>query len=275
MPCRKCKRETPSDAQFCPYCGVSLYPKKRTHKPRTRPNGAGSAYKDGKTWTAQYTKGFKVVERDGKIFKQPEYIRKKGFKRHKDALDYLPELKKLALAAAEKPEKKMLSMKQVYDLWHDSHVDRVVHSTMNCYRAAWKYFSPLHDVEFSDIDLDDLQECVDDCPRGRRTKENMKALAGLLCKFAVPRHQTDMNYAEYINTGNDKKGTRPAFTAEHIELSTGKRFPATLEPVLRQYYAGFLWGLVEWLESPSPKSVEGFLSDLVAALPASLRPMLL
>ena len=64
-------------------------------------------------------------------------------------------------------------------------------------------------------------------------------------------------------------------TAEHIELSTGKRFPETLVPVLRQYYAGFLWVLIEWLESPSPKSVDGFLSDLVAALPAPLRPMLL
>ena len=47
------------------------------------------------------------------------------------------------------------------------------------------------------------------------------------------------------------------------------------ELVLRQYYAGFLWVLVEWLESPSPKSVDGFLSDLVAALPAPLRPVLL
>ena len=64
-------------------------------------------------------------------------------------------------------------------------------------------------------------------------------------------------------------------TAEHIELSTGKRLPAKLAPVLRQYYAGFLWVLIEWLESPSPKSVAGFLSDLVAALPAPLRPLLL
>ena len=63
-------------------------------------------------------------------------------------------------------------------------------------------------------------------------------------------------------------------TAEHVRLSTGKRLPATLVPVLRQYYAGFLWVLVEWLESPSPKSVDGFLSDLVAALPAPLRPLL-
>jgi integrase len=73
-------------------------------------------------------------------------------------------------------------------------------------------------MTFADIDLDDLQDCVDDCPCGRRTKENMKALAGLLMKYAIPRHQTDMNYAEFINTGNGKKGTRPAFSREQIEM---------------------------------------------------------
>ena len=51
--------------------------------------------------------------------------------------------------------------------------------------------------------------------------------------------------------------------------------PSAGTPVLRQYYAGFLWVLIEWLESPSPNSVAGFLSDLVAALPAPLRPLLL
>ena len=54
------------------------------------------------------------------------------------------------------------------------------------------------DNRSAEIDLDDLQECVDDCPCGKRTKENMKAIAGLLMKYAIPRHQTDMNYAEYV-----------------------------------------------------------------------------
>lgn len=217
MICRKCKFETPPGALFCPYCGVSLQAKKNTRKPRTRPNGAGSVYKDGKTWTAQYTKGYKIVVRDGKPRKQPEYVRKKGFKRHKDALDYLPELKKIALSAGEKPEKVKLTMQQIYDLWTPTHETKVGKSTMDCYRAAWKYFSPLYNTAFCEIDLDDLQECLNECSKGKRTKENMKALAGLLMKYAIPRHQTDMNYAEFLHTGNDAKGTRPAFTKAQVE----------------------------------------------------------
>ena len=64
-------------------------------------------------------------------------------------------------------------------------------------------------------------------------------------------------------------------TEEHILLATGKPLPAALAPVLRHYYAGFGLMLCEWLESPSPKSVGAFLANLVAALPAPLRPLLL
>ena len=146
----------------------------------------------------------------------PIYRTKGGFSRKKDALDYIPELFK-----SPKQEKK-LTMQGIYDAWLPTHEGRVGKSTIDCYKAAWKYFKPLYYLPFADIDLDDLQECVDDCPCGKRTKENMKALAGLLCKYAIPRHQTDMNYAEFIHTGNDEKGTRPAFSREQIDLIRGQ-----------------------------------------------------
>jgi len=208
MPCRKCKRETPPDALYCPYCGVSLSPNKVSHKPRTRPNGDGTAIKRGKTWTARVVVGWKVLD-SGKA--TPVWRTKGGFTTKKDALAYCPELFK---APKQKPRQ---TTKQVYDAWLQTHENRVGKSTMNCYKAAWKYFRPLYYVPFADIDLDALQECIDDCPNGKRTKENMKALAGLLCKYALPRHQTDMNYAEFLHTGNDAKGTRPAFTKAQVE----------------------------------------------------------
>lgn len=208
MPCRKCKRETPPDALYCPYCGVSLSPNKVSHKPRTRPNGAGTAIKRGKTWTARVVVGWKVLD-SGKA--TPVWRTKGGFTTKKDALAYCPELFK---TPKQKPRQTMM---QIYDAWLPTHENRVGKSTMNCYKAAWKYFRPLYYVPFADIDLDALQECIDDCPNGKRTKENMKALAGLLYKYALPRHQTDMNYAEFLHTGNDAKGTRPAFTKAQVE----------------------------------------------------------
>ena len=178
-------------------------------KGRTRPNGAGCAYRRGRTWTACITIGWKTTP-TGRA--QAVRRTKGGFSRKKDALDYCQQLQS---APQEKPK---MTLQQVYDVWLPTHESRVSKSTLGCYRAAWRYFHPIHHMPFADIDLDDLQECVDDCPCGKRTRENMKALAGLLCKYALPRHQTDMNYAEFIHTGNDAKGTRPAFDHDQIEL---------------------------------------------------------
>ena len=142
----------------------------------------------------------------------PVYRSKGGFPTKRDALAYCPELLKAPKA------QKRLTVAQVYDGWMSEHESRVSKSTMDCYRAAWKYFQPIHHMVFADVALDDLQECVDDCPHGKRTKENMKALAGLLMRYALPRHQTDMNYAAFIHTGHDPKGTRPAFDHQQVEL---------------------------------------------------------
>ena len=178
-------------------------------KGRTRANGTGTAFKRGKTWTARVVIGWKTAE-DGHAI--PKYRTKGGFTTKRSALAYCQTLRNAPKTAHK------LSMQEIYDLWLPTHEGRVGRSTMDCYRAAWKYFAPIHHMTFAYIDLDDLQECLDECPKGKRTKENMKALAGLLMKYAIPRHLTDMNYAEFIHTGNDEKGTHPAFSAEQIEM---------------------------------------------------------
>lgn len=214
MTCRKCKKETPPGALYCPWCGVSLEPIRRKSK---RGNGQGNAYKRGKTWTARVTTEIIPVVKDGSLSYTQIRPTKGGFKTKTEALEYCKRLYEEA-NKCHGSEKAKLTMRQIYDLWFPSHEERVSKSTMDCYKAAWKYFAPLYDVPFADIDLDDLQECLDDCDKGKRTKENMKALAGLLMKYALPRHQTDMNYAEFLHTGNEEKGTRPSFSHDQIKL---------------------------------------------------------
>jgi len=216
MICKKCSASIPDESAYCLYCGSKQAVRKQ--KSRVRANGVGTAYKRGKSWTAKVTVGSKCVIENG--VPRTIYIRptKGGFATKTEALRYCPILLKESTEKATRRDKTRLTVQQIYDAWLPTHESKVGKSTMDCYRAAWKYFSPLREEYFCEIDLDDLQECVDDCGKGRRTKENMKALAGLLFKYALPRHQTDMNYAEFINTGSDSKGTRPAFTKEQVEL---------------------------------------------------------
>ena len=183
--------------------------KEKKRKPRTRPNGAGTAIKSGKGWKARVVVGWKIAD-DGHAI--PIYKSKSGFSTRKDALEYCATLK------ATKNQAKRMTMQEIYDAWLSVHETRVGKSTMNCYNAAWAHFQQIHHVPMQEIDTEMLQECMDSCGKGRRTKENMKALAGLLMKYAIPRHQTDLNYAEYLHTGSDEKNTRPAFSPEQVEM---------------------------------------------------------
>lgn len=58
---------------------------------------------------------------------------------------------------------------------------------------------------------------IDACPRGKRTKEDMRTVAGLLNKFAMDQDIIPRNYAANLYTGRDRKGTRPAFTWDEVD----------------------------------------------------------
>lgn len=183
-------------------------------KPRTRPNGAGTAFKRGKVWYAQVTVGYKVVERDGVPHNQAIRVTRGGFPTKREALAYCPKLLEESRNTHKRPQ---MTLQQIWDAWSPVHEQKVSKSAMDCYRSAYKWFSAIHNRPMNAINLDDLQECVDACPRGKRVKENMKITMSMLYKYAVPRHQSDLNYAEYLTTGNGKKGTRPSFTKEQVE----------------------------------------------------------
>lgn len=227
MVCRKCKKEIPAESVYCMFCGVKQAAQNKAVKSRS--NGTGTVYKRGKTWTAKVTVGYDV-DKDGKS--RTVTRTKGGFKTKKDAVNYLPLLK---YAPREKP--KNVTFAQVYEAWLPTH--RAGKSTLNCYKAAYKYFEPVHRLPLVDIDIDDLQECLDECPKGRRTKENMKALCGLLYKFAIPRHYVTLDMGQYLIVSGEG-GTKNALPSEAIpklEKHADSVFGASY--ALCQCYLGF------------------------------------
>ena len=227
MKCRKCKADLPDGSKFCNMCGSRVTAS--THKPKARGNGTGSVYRRGNVWTAVIVVAYKIDD-DGKIHRLTRS--KSGFKTKKEALEYIPTLKQ---EPTRKP--KAATFKQIYDAWLPTH--RAGKDTMNCYRAAYKYFADVHWLSIRDIDIDDLQDCIDDCPRGRRTKENMKALCGLMYKYAIPRHYVTLNLAEYliVDGENGHKAALPDEALERLSDRVGDVFGA--DYILCQCYLGF------------------------------------
>jgi integrase len=224
MKCRKCRGEIPDGSKFCMLCGAAQGSKQA---PKARGNGTGSAFRRGRTWTAVRVLGY-IVDDEGKLHKETRS--KGGFRTKKEALEYLPRLQEARV--------KDKTWEAIYDAWLPTH--RAGKSTMDCYAAANKHFRSVWRVPFREIGIDDLQDCLDDCPKGKRTRENMKALAGLLYKYAIPRHLAALNLGQYLVVGRGETEDRPALpdsAVEAIRDAVG-RVPGA-DYVLCQCYLGF------------------------------------
>ena len=206
MLCKKCKKEIPDWSVFCNLCGAKQL---RERSAKKRGNGQGTVYKDknGK-WIAEYTIGWD--ESDGQTSRKKR--KKRGFATKNEAIAYLPNLKQ------DLPQQDMnVKFKDLYKKWLDGHTEKVTQSTINCYKSAYKYFSTLYYVEVAKIRTEHMQKCIDECPHGKRTKENMKALGTSLWRYAMQLDIVDRNYAEYLYIQKGEQAEKVAFSADQLQ----------------------------------------------------------
>lgn len=199
-------------AIYCHKCGKKQVAQKGTGK-RKRGNGQGSVYKPsgGKSWVAVKVLGYEPLE-NGKL--KPVVDKKQGFATKTEALEYLPNLGRGA-----KKIDTSITFKGIYDLWLPEFQKRGrSKSTEDNYKAAMKHYKDIWFIKFSDIGIDDLQECIDDCPKGKRTRQVMKVLGGLLYGYAIPRGYVDnVNKAQYIFVSGAEGTAREEFKEHEIE----------------------------------------------------------
>lgn len=256
MVCPNCKTESPPEALFCSICGKKLAATKR-RRLKSRGNGTGCAYYDAKHryWVAQATVGYRKPEpfdsKDPKAKKQKVPVKKTkgGFKRREDALAYCNILKN------EKNETHDETLLEIYKVWEPWYEPRIGKSTMDGYRAAFNYYGNLHEKRIVDITPDDLQNCMDACPRGKRTHQNMKVIAGLIWKYARDKHIVSQVESENLYTGKGKSKKREPLTeleVERIRQAIGTHRYA--EYIYAQCYLGYRPG--EMLELRKDQIVE-------------------
>lgn len=223
MLCRnnRCRRELEPGFEFCPYCGKKQV--KTKQKTKSRGNGLGSVYKRGDKWLAVKTVGWITdpLPADAPEGTAPHKRRQtvtRSYGTRKDAVAALPFL----TAADRRPRQgtptqrkgTAVTLKELYDQWEPTHGKS--RSTMNCYRSGFRLFAPLWNTRMEDLDIDDLQDCLDDAVSGRRTQENAKAALGLVYKYGIPRNAVpkDRNLAQFLRirepgTGSTKIGLAP------------------------------------------------------------------
>jgi len=122
---KKCGAELPDDAIYCLYCG-----RKQIHEPKQklRGNGEGTVFKRGDTWTAEVVIGWKK-DKDG--VRHRVRRTKGGFRTKKEALEYVPALKKT-------PSKKAVTLSALYDGWSESAMLKLSKSKQTSYKIAFE-----------------------------------------------------------------------------------------------------------------------------------------
>ena len=233
MICRKCKADVP-DGPYCSQCGAKQAQAARN--PKSRGNGQGSVYRlpNGKY------KALRVqmyLDEEGKV---KRHTVSRTFARKKDAVEALLLLDPSRRAAVRKDKKRRTTWKQLYELWLPTH--RAGKNTLSNYKAAIKYFAPLYQERCADIDVDDLQDCIDDCPRGKSTRRNMRTTAGLIYKYGIPRgyFPAKLNLAEYLTVTGEEGAGGVGLPPEYMTKlwdNCGK-VPG-VDYVLAQCYLGF------------------------------------
>lgn len=201
--------------------------------PKKRGNGQGSVYKlpNGK-YKAVVITGYYLDS----LGHTRKHTRSAVFDRKTDAVTALPSLRD---KPRQRPQK-ATTFFEVYQAWLPTH--RAGKSTLDCYKAAVRYFGPLYTLPFREIDVDDLQECIDECEKGKRTKENMRACVGLMYKYAIPRHLTSdsLNLAQYLSVSGESSAHRDAFTDQELaRLWEGVDTVPFAADILIMCYTGF------------------------------------
>lgn len=204
MICKKCKKDVP-DGRYCIACGADQSASKKP-RTRTRPNGSGTAYKRGSTWTAQVTIG---IKRDPDTGHAVQVRRTKGgFRTKREALEYCGQLADAALP------KKKITFGDLWEQFEKTRYRQLSASKQCSYRTALKRIGDTIYTRIDAVTIADLQALVDGltyyCAR------DVKSLLRHMYKIALVQGWASRDLAEYIVLPPHSEKERIPFSDDEI-----------------------------------------------------------
>ena len=219
MICRKCGRDMPENALYCPWCGVSQQPKKSRGK---RGNGTGSAYRRGNTWEARIVVRYDAVEVDGVKKKRPVWRTKGGFRTKRDALDYCAVLR----SAVDRPKDRAPQLVEYWNTYRSGEYGQLSASKQSAYKTAWNKLANALQYRLVDqITVAELREVVSGAASTYYTVRDCKTVLTKLFELAGADGWCSKDLPSYIVLPKLEEREREAFTVEE-QASLWKTYEA-------------------------------------------------
>ncbi len=174
-------------------------------KPKNRPNGTGTAYKRGKTWTAQIVVGWKIVNDHA----QAIYKTKGGFRTKRDALNYCVELRQ----ERQRPETAP-TLAEYWNIYKEGELEKLSKSKQCAYNCAWRKLRPLYFLKVSDITVGKCRETVKAATDSFYPARDCKVLLSHLFKLAAADGYANKDIPSFIVLPKLQERERQAFTKD-------------------------------------------------------------
>lgn len=203
MICPRCNKNIPDDAVLCCYC-ARVFQKKPVSKGQ-RPNGMGTAYKRGKTWTAVVTVGWHM---DNGVRRQIRRT-KSGFKTRTEALDYCAVLKSQNERPRQAPE-----LYSYWDMYRSDELTRLSDSKQTAYKIAWKKLAPIANRRVDTLTVYDLRRVVSQAAPTYYPARDMKVLLNHLFFLAAADRWVSKDLPSFIILPELNETAREPFTEE-------------------------------------------------------------
>ena len=204
--CIRCYKDM-DDTPFCPHCGAKQQRTKSSTK--SRPNGTGTAYKRGKTWTAQVTLGY-TLDDDGELKRRTRT--RGGFKTKTAALEYCQVLKN------EHTKKSAPLLCDYWRLYSTSEMDALSHSKYQAYSIAWEKLKELEYCPVDTIPVAQLRSVVAKECKTYYPARDVKVLLSHLFKLAGADGWVSKDLPSYIILPKLEERERVPFTEEEQDL---------------------------------------------------------
>lgn len=171
-----------------------------------RPNGSGTVYKRGSTWTAQITL-YTTVDEDGKLHRH--YKTKGGFRTKRDALSYLNEIR-------SSETRKVPTLLELYTSLEKNYIPKLSKNKQLGYRKARERIEPIIHRKIDSLTTSDLQSIISERTFTYYTARDVKTLLSKLYDMACADQFIPSNLSKYIVLPANEEAEAEPFNEDEV-----------------------------------------------------------